>query len=148
MAEIEESLRTYLLTLTALTGISGIGTGDAAPIRPDRLHETDDDIGVIIEVDEDKLNDLTGRGGRVMADVNLVCRARTKEVSRQIAEAIRLNGTDPGTGLAGYTGAAGSQTIDAWLEDMQTGFVKDEDGSDQGFYDTNCSYVITFTEVI
>lgn len=149
MAEIEESLRTYLLTLTALTGISGIGTGDTARIRPDRLHETDDDIGVIIEVDnENKLNDLTGRGGRVMADVNLVCRARTKKVSRSIAEAIRLNGTDPGTGLAGYTGAAGSQTIDAWLEDMQTSFTKDFDGSDQGFYDTNCSYVITFTEVI
>jgi hypothetical protein len=149
MATIEESLATYLLTLSALTGISGIGTGNSAPIRPDRLAEEDGDIGVIIEVDnENKLNDLTGRGGRVMANVNLVCRAPTKKVSRQIAEAIRLNDTDPGTGLAGFGGTVGGLTFDAWLEDTVTSFIKDDDGSDQGFYDTNCSYMVTYAEVI
>ncbi|KKK83024.1 hypothetical protein LCGC14_2797550 [marine sediment metagenome] len=150
MAEVEESIRALLLTLSTVT--DKVGTGTAARIRPDRLYQADDKTlaAVIVEVDdEEKLNTLDGLGGRVMASVNLKCRARSsKAASRALAEAVRVNGTDPGTGLAGYTGTVGGMAIDAWLEDMQTSFVKDDDGSDNGFYDTDCAYMITFTEVI
>ncbi len=149
MAELEADLRAYLLTLTPVTAL--VGTGATARIRPDRLHESDDRTqpAVIIEVDsEDPENDLMGVGGLVYASVNLRCRALEKEDSRSLAEAIRLNGTDPGTGLAGFSGTAGSMSIDAVLENTSTSFVKDDDGSDQGFYDTNCLYEISHSEVI
>lgn len=144
-AEIEESLRTYLLTLEAVTAL--VGTGDSARIRPDRLHQDEDLPAVVIEVDyEDHLNDLDGKGGLVYADVNVKCRAETKAVSRQLAEAIRTNDTDPGTGLAGYTGTAGDQTIGAVLEDETTGFRPAGDGSDRGYYDTDMSFMISYNE--
>jgi len=144
-AKIEESLRTYLLTLSAVTDL--VGTGDTARIRPDRLHEDDALPGIIIEVDNERpQNDLSGVGGLVYADVNIKCRAATKSGSRSLAEAIRTNNTNPGTGLAGYRGTAGSQTIGAVLDGMQTSYMPAGDESDEGYYDTDCSYIIGFAE--
>ncbi len=148
MAEIEAALRALLLTYSGVTDL--VGTGGAARIRPDRLHEGDDEEqpAVIIEVlDEDPENDLMGIGGLVYADVTIKCRAREKEDSRALAEAIRLNGTDPGTGLAGFEGTAGTLPIGAVLHRVSTKFIKDDDGSDEGFYDTDCLYEISYSEV-
>jgi hypothetical protein len=151
MATVEANLRTLLLTFSGVTTL--VGTGDAARIRPDRLHQDADKIpvgkgGVIIEVDnEAPLNDLSGVGGRVYADVNLKCRAASKAVARALAESIRSNDTDPGTGLAGYNGTPDADEIDAVLEDMTTSFTPAGDGSDQGYYDVDCSYSVTYAEV-
>lgn len=151
MATVEANLRTLLLTFSGVTSL--VGTGDAARIRPDRLHQDDDKIptdkgGVIIEVDsETPLNDLAGVGGRVYADVNIKCRSATKAVARALAESIRSNDTDPGTGLAGYNGTPDSDEIDAVLEDTTPSFTPAGEGSDQGYYDVDCSYLVTFAEV-
>lgn len=144
---IEADLRTYLLTLGTVTTL--VGEGGLGRIRPDRLHEGETLPAVIMQVDNERpLNTLDGKGGRVYADVTLICRAQEKEDARTLAEAIRVNGTDPGTGLAGYNGAAGDSTIDAWLEDQNTSFTPAADGSDQGFYDVFCNYVITYAETV
>lgn len=151
MATVEANLRTLLLTFSGVTSM--VGTGDAARIRPDRLHQDDDKIpsgkgGVIIEIDsEDPLNDLSGVGGRVYANVNIKCRAATKAVARALAESIRSNDTDPGTGLSGYNGTPNSDEIDVVLEDMTTSFAPAGEGSDQGYYDIDCSYSVTYAEV-
>lgn len=152
MATIEENLGRLLLTFSGVTALTG--TGDAARIRPDRLHQ-DETIpakkgAVIIEVDnEDPQNDLSGTGGLVYANVNLVCRAHEKAIARTLAEAIRTNDTDPGTGLAGYSGTpSGGSQIDAVLEDSQPTFTPREEGRDEGWYDVNCSYIVSHREVI
>lgn len=147
MSTVEEELRTLLLTFSGVTDL--VGTGSAARIRPDRLQQDDDETSphVIIEVDsENKLNDLTGKGGRVMADVTIRCRAQEKEDARALSESIRTNDTDPGTGLAGYSGTPGSLAIDAWLEDTATSFLAPDDASDEGYYDVFDSYTVSFAE--
>jgi hypothetical protein len=144
---VEADIRTLLLTLSAVTDL--VGTGDAARIRPDKLDQADDDSlqAIIVEVDsEEPALGLDGKGGRVYADVTLRCRARQKSQARAVADAVRTNGTDPGTGLAGYNGTVNGHTLDAWLEDTQTSFTPADDGSDEGFYDVFCSYRLTFEE--
>lgn len=132
---VEADLRTVLLTLNAVTALTG--TGAAARIRPDKLHQDDnaDEEHIIIEIDnEEHLNDLTGRGGRIMADVTLRCLAKTKAEARALAEAVKLNGTNPGTGLAGYEGTVNGKTFDVWVEDEQATIDLAEDGSDRAWY--------------
>lgn len=144
---VEADLRTLLLTFGTVTAL--VGTGDAARIRPDRLQETDDNTqpAIIIEVDNERpLNDIGGIGGRRYVEVTLRCRARTKAVARSLAEAVRVNGTNPGTGLAGYCGTVAGKVYDAYLDDEQTAFTPAEEGSDQGWYDIFSNYVVTFSE--
>lgn len=146
-AEVEESLRVLLLTLTPVTAI--VGTGASARIRPDRLHQGDTLPAIIVEIDnENHRNTLAGTGGLVYADVTLTCRADTKAASRALAEAVRLNGTDPGTGFAGYSGTVNGQDLDIVLDDEVATFIRADDGSDQGYYDVLQSYEVSFTEVI
>lgn len=142
---IEADVRTLLLSLGSVTAM--VGTGYSARIRPDRLQQDDDETQehVIIEVDnEEHLNDLTGKGGRVMADITLRCRAKTKAEARSLAEAVKLNGTNPGTGMAGYSGTLDGKTVDFWLEDEQTVYEPVDDGSDEGVYAVYQSYRATW----
>jgi hypothetical protein len=144
---IEAALRTFLLTLDAVT--AWVGTGDTARIRPDKLEEDDDETEehVILEVDnEEPQNDLTGKGGLVYADLTVRCRAATKSAARALAEAVRTNNTDPGTGLAGYHGTAGGLTFDAVLEDQVVSFTPAGEGSDRGYYDVHCNYKLSCAE--
>lgn len=148
---VEDAIRRKLLTLSAVTAITG--TGDSAMIRPDRLHATDTltatNAAVIVEVDdEEHLNALDGKSRRRMSSVTLRCRSRQKARARVLAEAIRVNGTNPGTGLAGatWTDSTDGLTYAAWLEDTNSSFTPDVDGSDQGFYDVFCDYGITHEE--
>lgn len=149
MAQVEELLRTLLLTFTPVTALTG--TGGAARIRPDRLHQSDDpDLpAIIMQVDaETPTNRLDGLGGRRFIDVTLVCRARTKAAARTLAEAVRLNGTDPGTGLGGFKGTVSGTLLDAWLEDRTLAFNPKREGSDEGTYDLFENYVVSFAEVV
>ena len=147
MATIEELIRAALLTMDAVTAI--VGEGDAAKIRSDHSDEQDTPPYIVIEIDnEEHLNDLTGKGGRVMADVNVLCRASTRTSSRLLSEAVRLNGTDPGTGLAGYEGTVLSTVLDCWLEDENLAEIPRDDGSKRRWYDVNMSFRATVAEVI
>jgi len=142
---IEETLTTFLKSLSTVTAI--IGEGNAARIRPDRLDQSETLPAILLEVDEEPQNDLSGVGGLVYADATLTCRAATKTAARALAEAVRLNGTDPGTGLAGYHGTVSSVTFDATLESTVGAFTSKADGSEAGWYDAIATYVVSCAEV-
>lgn len=144
---VEADLRTFLLTLGTVT--SKVGEGDAARIRPDVLAQGDDETkpAIIIEVDSERpTNTLRGTGGRIYADVTLRCRAREKEDARALAEAVRVNGANPGTGMAGMTQTINGTVYDAVLEDKQTSKTPVAEGSDEFYYDVFCNYTVTWLE--
>ncbi len=140
---VEANLRTFLKTRDAVTAI--VGAGDDARIRPDRLGESDTPPAIIIEVDdENPRNTIDGLGGLVYADVNIQCRAFEKEDARALAEAVRVNGTDPGTGMAGTSQAA----FHAVLENTSAAlFVPEDAASQRGYFVVDCLYTVSFYEV-
>lgn len=148
---IEDAVRAFLLTRTAVVYLLGTHSEAGDPsIRPDRLHQKDRLPGIAIVVEEeDHLNDLSGKGGLVQATLIVSCLATTRRASRQLAEAVRTNGTDPGTGLAGYRGAAGSiSEIHAQLNNSQTNYVPLKVDSDEGIYSTDATYEVWYHETV
>lgn len=144
---IEADLRTALLSMSAVTAL--VGTSYSARIRPYRLQQ--DDAGsnehIIIETDNvDHLNTLDGLGGRIYADVTLRCIAPTLARANALAEAVRTNNTNPGTGLAGYSGTVNGHQFDAVLESESVNFVPSDDARDEGYYSVLASYNVTVAE--
>jgi hypothetical protein len=131
--------------MSAVTAL--VGTGDAARIRPYQLDDRDNKLEehIIVEVDvEEPQNDITGIGGLTFADVNISCRAITLAEAKALAVAVKRNGTNPGTGLAGYGGSG--TAFDSWLEDEVTGKTLWDDGSQRTWYTVEQSYRMCFTE--
>lgn len=137
---IESDIRAALLTMDAVTAL--VGSGASARIYPDSWPETATWPAVLIELDiEEPANTLDGKGGLVFADVTITSRATTRLGSRALAEAIRVNGTNPGTGLAGYSGEFKSV-----LDATETADVPYEEASDQYHYDTLQTYFVSWPE--
>jgi hypothetical protein len=138
---IESDIVTALRAMSAVTAL--VGTSSSARIDVDVFGEKTTYPAILLEVDtEEPANSLDGKGGLVFADVTLTCRATTRLASRALAEAVRLNGTSPGTGLAGYSASA----FDAVLTDSQTAVVPYDEGSDRHYYDTVQTYLVSWTE--
>ena len=138
---IEEELRTALLAMSAVTDIVG------TRIWTDVFWQ-DTYPAIMFEIDtEDRENGLSGRGGFVFADVNVICRANTRAASRALSEAVRTNGdvVSPaeGTGLAGFSG-----NFDSWLDDIQTSTTPKDDKSNAHWFDTNMSFTVQWEEDI
>lgn len=149
-AEIGESIRAALLTLSAVTDL--VGTGGAARIRP--WYAQQDTIpangSIIIETQgvRDHSNSLDGLGGREYHDVNILCRAPDKDDCRALAEAVRLNGTDPGTGLAGITITPIDVEIDCVLETETGPFpILKQDGTTNVWWDVELRFTVQQAEV-
>ena len=144
---IEADLRTALLGMSAVTAL--VGTSYSARIRPYRLQQDDSAASehIVIETDTvDHLNTLDGLGGRIYADVTLRCVAPTLARANALAEAVRTNGTNPGTGLAGYSGTVNGHQFDAVLMDESVNFVPSDDGRDEGYYSVLAGYNVTVEE--
>lgn len=95
---IEDEIRARLLTQTAVTAAVG------QRIRPGVLDEGDALPAVVITVDaEEQQNDLTGNGGQVRATVFVHAIASSHRQARILSKLIAFNGSDPGSGLAGFT---------------------------------------------
>lgn len=138
---IEDHLTTALLAMPAVTAI--VGSGDDARIWSDHFPQETDLPAILLEVDTaDHGNTLDGRGGLVQATLTLTCRAATKRASRELAEAVRTGGTDPGSGLAGYS----DEHIDAVLESTAAAYVHTSDGGDDGRWDTVMEFALTYAE--
>ncbi len=135
---IETELRAAMLAMTAVTDIVDTRIWD-------EWFRNDTYPAIVFEIDNGfRENGLSGRGGMVFADVNIICRANTRAESRTLAEAVRVNGTiSPGTGLAGYAG-----NFDSWLDDMQTAAVSKDDDSNAHWYDMNMSFRVQWEEAI
>jgi len=144
---IEADLRTVLLTYSALTAL--VGTRIHPDVLPQQSDEEDNSEtlpAVVIDVmDETPQNTLDGGDGMVVANVGVRCFALTKALARQVAEAIRVNGTDPGTGLAAHTGYA-----DGGFDGIHIRTEFDvhplDDGQDRVFYEVSGMYQLTFSQ--
>ena len=133
---IEKELRDALVAMEAVTAIVSTRIWD-------EWFRTETTPSIVFEFDtEDQENDLGGKGGKVIGDINVICRADTRAASRDLAEAVRLNGTDPGTGLAGYT----SSTVNATLLGQQPVATPKSEGSNDHWYDTNMNFELQWWE--
>src|ERR1043166_5680038 len=112
-ASIEQALQTLI---SGLSAVNGLGTVQIRPYKMAQKDLGDSDFGgVIISVrdQEDQQVDLSGRGGGVASKIGITCIASTFLAAWTLSEAVRTNGTNPGTGLAGYAGtpAGGVQIL-------------------------------------
>lgn len=144
---IEEDIRTALVAMDAVSEFNGSGAADALVIRYGYLEEDDDtdDPHIVLDIDDDTpQNDLTGTGGLRYANLTLTCRATTMANSKALAEAVRLNATDPGTGLAGYGDE--SSTFNAVLDDEVRAVEPFDDNSGRFWHVTIQSYIVSYGE--
>jgi hypothetical protein len=99
---------------------------------------------ILFDVDTaDQENDLDGLSGLVFADVAVTCRGNTSAEREALAEAVRTNGTAPGTGLAGYSGA-----FDAWLDARVDVATPRQDGSGLVWYDRVLHFTVSWSEPV
>lgn len=148
---LEGDIRTALLDMSAVTAL--VGTGSSARIRPYKFEESDDTTRehILIEIDtEGRENDLTGRAGLgtglVLSSVNISCRAMTRTLANALAEAVRINGETPGTGLAGYGGSG--TAFHSWLEDETPSILPFGDKSDREWHTVEMSFTMQYTETV
>ena len=138
---IGQDIIAVLRGLSAVTAL--VGSGTSARIYEDNAPRETTAAHIIVEVDGDRsLNDLTGKGGLRISDVNLICRSASRVGADALAEAVRTNGTNPGTGLAGYAGA----TFDSVWEAVAAGRSPKGDASAGWWYDANVSLLVIASE--
>ena len=144
---IEGDVRTALAAMAAVADYNGSAAADEMVIRYGYLEEDDEptDPHIVIDIDTDTpQNDLDGTGGLRYADLTLTCRAMTMAHSKALAEAVRTNGTDPGTGMAGYGTAA--TVFQAVLEDEVRSTEPFDDNSGRMWHVTIQSYTVSYGE--
>ncbi len=145
---IEDSIRTQLLTKTAVTAIAG------THIRPYKLDQKQDNIetspAIIVQVNrETPLNDLSHTGGLIEADVSIICCAKELADARALAEAVRVNGNNPGDGLAGSEWTQSGITVESCcLVFTEPNYIPFRDDSDEGFYLMDAHYTLLYGETI
>jgi hypothetical protein len=137
-------LKGLLLTKAAVTALVG------TRIRFDQLTDKDPLPALVVDVQsEESESDLSGAGGLITAIVEFRAVAATKAAAADILEAIRTNGTDPGTGLAGYTGVAVDADIRAaWFEGREFEAVDSGDGKDSALHVGKATYLIQYVESV
>jgi hypothetical protein len=146
LVTLHAQIRALLVGLPAVASI--VGAEPAARIRCDYFQAGDggpSTPAILVEIDSQaEANDLAGVSGGVIGQFTLTCRAATLEAAAELAEAIRTNGTDPGTGLAGYSSAS----LDLVLESSVDTWTAKEDASEDGWFDTVMSWVNISAETI
>lgn len=153
---IEENLRTQLLTFTAVTAlVSDRIYPDVVPQLTDADRETMELEGVYLRptividmIEEEPQNTLDGGDGMVIATIAVRCMAQTKKVARQVAEAVRVNGTNPGTGLAGFAGLYDVTKQPFSAIHARNEFYAEpwEDGGDEWLFEVRAIYQVTFNQ--
>jgi hypothetical protein len=157
---IEDALATIIGGLAAVQAIR-----PDMPIRPFKLAQSDNlNCGpavIIAPQTEEHANDLSGRGGLVEWIGFIRCVALKFHDCRRLAEAIRSNDTDPGTGLAGFnlveygpvivpladgTGTAEFEIDVATYDKKDFAFIFQTDGSDAGDYVIDATLTCNYRE--
>jgi hypothetical protein len=147
-ASVEQILTQVIAGLSAFRQLS-----PAPTVRPYKIPQSEFKAGtgalaVIVESPEEThQNDLDGRGGGVSAAASVEAVAEVFDDAWNLAEIIRTNGTNPGTGLAGFTGTVAGSWIQRISVDVtHKGFVAYEDGSDEGYYFVRHDLTVDFSE--
>jgi hypothetical protein len=156
---VEELIRTQLLRFSAVTAlvedriypdvVPQLTDAEAREMKAQAIYLRP--TIVIDMLEETPQNTLDGGDGMVVASVSIRCIAQTKKVARQLAEAVRVNGTDPGTGLAGFNGLT---DIDDEKEEVSAIHLRNmfdamqwEDGGDEWVFEVAAIYEITYYQV-
>ncbi len=140
---LEQAVRAMLLSFDAVTDLVG------QTIRPDILDRADNPPAILIQVEDEIIaEDIEGRGGLVTATVTIEVLHYTRLGSRQLEQAIRTNGTDPGTGLQGYVGLVGQFDVrGSSLARRKPFFVERQTDEDRDWYGIACQYTIDYQEI-
>lgn len=142
MASIHDDLRAFLLTLSAVTDVVG-----STKVRPDVAEQDDEPPYIVIQTRRiDHANSLDGLGGLAKATIEIHCVSLSAVERWEMVEDVRINDTNPGTGLAGYSGTAGTREIEAHLTDTVSGFNPATDGSEKDVYYCVSTYIVEYAE--
>lgn len=148
-SEVVESIAAALLDMSAVTDI--VGTGDDAAIYNWLKEDVQVPATGLIVIENDGMEGelgLDGRSGLDYYEINLLVRGPKESVVAALARAIRLNGTDPGTGLEGYVGTPIDTKINAHMTDTVGPIpVTRGDGSANPYWDINMSFIVSQNEV-
>ena len=145
---LEADIRSALLEMSAVTALTG-SDATTARIRSDKLDPSDDrtEEHIIIEVDSETTeNTLEGVGGLPLCEVNISCRAMTRKAADALAAAVRVNGTNPGTGLAGY-GGSGTE-FHSWLVSRTRTTTRWDDKSDRKWHSVEMDFRVQYSETV
>lgn len=142
-----DELRALLLTLNSVTAL--VGAGAEARIRPGNLDENDDYPAIVVNIERQSNDqDLDSEAGLVEATVMITCLSYDVTEAWSLREKVRVNDTDPGTGVAGYRGTPITIDIDV----SHVGDVHDsaplDDGSDRYVHAVGSEYTIWFNEPV
>jgi hypothetical protein len=154
-AYLEDALATLIGGLTAVQAMR-----PNIPIRPFKLAVSDNlNCGpavIIAPQGEEHENDLSGRGGAVTWTGFIRCVGEKWHDCRALAEAIRSNNTDPGTGLAGFAGTVSvplpdgsSATFELEIvtyDKKEFSFIFQTDASDEGDYVIDATLTCNYQE--
>jgi len=142
VASIHDDIRAFLLTLSAVTDVVG-----STKVRPDIAEQADAPPYIVIETRRiEHANDLDGLGGLAKATIEIHCVSDSAVERWDMVEDVRINDTDAGTGLAGYSGTAGTRTIHAHLTDTVSGVTPATDGSEKDVYWCVSTYIVEYNE--
>lgn len=142
---IEEAVRAKLLTMSAVTAITTI-------VRVEQAEQRDDILGaaaVLILLDAEVFEEgqtIDGRCELVIATMTISAISGKSTRARALAEAIRTNGTVPGTGLQGCNVTGLGLDFEAMLERRTYGTVPNEDGSDSGLFSVDSIFTVLYRE--
>ena len=141
---IEEAIRTRLLAQNAVSALT-------TTIRVDQLDQKDrPDVpatpAILLSIDEETFDDqnISGTTDLVTATVTISAISCSKTLARSLAEAIRSNGTNPGTGLQGCKIRTGGMDYDMMLEKRVSGYIANQDGSDSGLYSVDSMFTVKY----
>lgn len=141
---IESELRSKLLTLSAVTALTG--SGASARIRAGELLQTDTLPAVTIELESElhDSEDLTGSGGLITAIVVISSHAEKYAEARALSQAIAYGGTDPSTGLSNWS--KDDDSVQSLIESTTRRLVALNDGADgrKNVFETR--YRVTYRE--
>lgn len=141
---IEDDIRTYLLTQSAITALVGAdATGAPARISPhDRREGVTADSIVYSRTSTDHFQNLIAAQGYATAHIEFDCISTSYAGAKTLGETLRSK-------LHGFRGAAGSVTIyGSILEDDYESFDEPADGSAKGLYHVIQGYAIQYTESV
>lgn len=143
---IQEAVRAWLLTRTAVTAIT-------STIRVDALDQRDKpDVTECILMTVDRkvcvAQNTDGKGDLVQATMTISSISGGRDESEALAEAIRINGTNPGTGLMGCQVRSGGLNFDAMWESDDLGYIEDIDGKASGLFSVDSQYTVFYYQTI
>ena len=130
-------LRTLLSSWSEVTSLlTHNPKSNDLPIRPERLHQTDDLPAIEIAIPNEEFeDDLAGNQNASTSTVLITVVSAQVDQANTIADAILTRGTNPPTGLLGFTGSAGSKMLNSVdLLTRKSGYARNPDGSDSGEY--------------